>query len=112
MGDMSFNGLITDASATFSSLLKFMAFGIKWIAEANDLLSRLCLGGGKAALILKLPLPSQIWFGIPKGSLLPFMLGPFHHVHFFLFLLSYCKTSRRGKDCLLQASPLCRGLLG
>lgn len=51
MGDTSSNGLITDASATFSSLLKFMAFGIKRIAEANDLLSRLYLRGGKASLI-------------------------------------------------------------
>lgn len=46
-----FNGLITDASATFSSLLKFIAFGIKRIAEANGLLSKLYLGRGKVDLI-------------------------------------------------------------
>lgn len=109
MGGTSFNGLITDASATFSSLLRFMAFGIRWIAEANDLLSRLYLGGGKGALICKLP--SQIRFGIPKESLLPFTLGPFCYVHFLLFLLSYCKTTHRGEDCLLEASLLCRGIL-
>lgn len=51
MGDTTFDRLITDASDTFSSLLKFMVFGIKRIAEANDLLSRLYLVGGKAALI-------------------------------------------------------------
>lgn len=51
MGDTSFNGLITAASPTFASLLRFMAFDIKQVAEANDLLSKLYFGEGKAAVI-------------------------------------------------------------
>lgn len=47
----SFNDLITGANAVFYSLLKFVTFGIKSIAEANDLLFRLYLGEQKAALV-------------------------------------------------------------
>lgn len=51
MGDTSFNGWIIDASTSFSSLVMFMAFGIKSIAEATDLFCRICLRGQQAALI-------------------------------------------------------------